>query len=90
MFHYYIALHKAVIHNSQLELAQKKKPTVYQHEINSDENNEEYNHHVDTNIEDLVIYFTNLSVTKKNTNTHALPQPNGISYYLDPDRYGIN
>ena len=38
--------------------------TVYQHEITSHENNEEYEHHVDTYIEDLIINYTNLNVTK--------------------------
>ena len=48
------------------------KCTVYQHEINSDENNEEYDQHVDTNIEDLIIKFTNLNVTKQTQNAHVL------------------
>ena len=42
-----------------------QKRAVYQHEEVSDKNNEEYNHHVDTKIEDLIINFTNLNVTKQ-------------------------
>ena len=42
-----------------------QKWTLYQHETTSDENDEEYDHHVDTNIEDLIINYTSLNVTKQ-------------------------
>ena len=64
--------------------------TVYQHEIDPDENNEEYDYHVDTNIGYLIIKFTNLNIKNKHKDTHTLPQPNGMNYHLDPNRYGIN
>ena len=42
-----------------------QKRTVYQHETISYENNEEYEYHIDTNIEDLIINFTNLNLAKQ-------------------------
>ena len=39
-----------------------QKRTVYQHDMNSYENDEEYEYRVDTNIEYLIINFTNLNV----------------------------
>ena len=42
-----------------------QKRTVYQHDMNSNENNEEYEHNIDTSIEDLIITFTNLNVLKQ-------------------------
>ena len=42
-----------------------QKCTVYQYETNSYEKNEEYEHHIDTNIEDLIINVTNLNVLKQ-------------------------
>ena len=33
--------------------------------MNSYKNDEEYEHHVDTNIEDLIINFTNLNILKQ-------------------------
>ena len=42
-----------------------QKRTVYQHQTTSYENNKEYEHYVDKNIEDLIINFTNLNLTKQ-------------------------
>ena len=70
--------------------SEEQKRTFYQHEANLDENNEEYDHHVDTNIEDLIINLTNFNVTQKHKNVHALPQPNGINYHMDLNRYRKN
>ena len=51
-----------------------QKRSVYQHEEVSDEHNEEYDHNVDTNIEDLVINFTDLNTTKQTQkHTHLTP-----------------
>ena len=42
-----------------------KKCTLYRHEMNSYENDEEYEHNVDTNIEYLIVNFTNLNILKQ-------------------------
>ena len=60
----YSATHKYDTQFSTRTNSKGKKRTVYQYEAISDENNEEYDHNIDTNIEDLIINFTNLNVTK--------------------------
>ena len=37
---------------------------VYQHNTTSNDHNEEYEHHVDTRIEDIIIKYNNLNVKK--------------------------
>ena len=51
-----------------------QKRTLYQHETDSYENNEEYEHHFDTNIKDLIINFTNFHVLKQ-TQKHTRLTP---------------
>ena len=42
--------------------------------MDSYENNEEYEHHVDTNIKDLIINFTSLNISKQTKKrTHLTP-----------------
>ena len=42
-----------------------QKCTIHQHELNPYENDEEYENHIDTNIKDLIINFTDLNVLKQ-------------------------
>ena len=70
--------------------AKVQKRTVYQHETTSYENNEEYEHYVDTNIEYLVINFTNIHLENRHTLAYALPHPNGMRYRLNHNKHGIN
>ena len=67
-----------------------QKLTVYQHETTSDEHDEEYEDHVDINIEDLIANCTILNVTKKHKIAHALPHPNCMSYLLNHNKHGVN